>query len=151
MLRDASGMITNYFCVIWDGGEAPHLDVWPGDSKHQTFWEFATLLLVLLTWSDHFVKESVAILGDNTAALSLALSMKGRGHLLAISREISWRRARRGWAFEVGHIPSEHNCVADALSRVSDPSGVPWPAKALGVAVYSKPPRLADVWLACPS
>ena len=151
VLRNSDGWIECYFNTVWDGTEAPHLEVWPGDPKHQTFWEFATLFLALLAWSDLFSKQTVAILGDNTGALQLALSLKGRGRLLAISREIAWRRARRRWQFEVGHLPSEHNSVADALSRANDPDGVPWPAHALSRATYSKPPRLADIWLARPA
>ena len=151
VLKDGNNIVTHYFYVVWCGDEAPHLEVHPGDPKHQTFWEFATLLLCLLTWSDWFVHSSVAILGDNIGALNLALSLKGRGHLLAISREIAWRRARRKWLFEVGHLPSENNTIADALSRVNDPTGVPWPSEALGGADFSKPPRLADVWMARPT
>ena len=151
ILKDGNGIITHYFNVVWCGDEAAHLDIQPHDSKHQTFWEFATLLLCLLTWSDWFVNETVTLLGDNIGALNLALSLKGRGHLLAVSREIAWRRARRRWNFVVGHLPSENNSVADALSRANDPAGVPWPSEALGGADFSKPPRLADVWLARPA
>ena len=132
------------------GDEAPHLSVTPNDPKHQSFWEFATLLLVLLVWADRFTEMVLDILGDNTAALSNALSLRGRGPMLAVAREISWRRARRSWSFRVGHLPSENNNVADALSRVADPKGKGWPSVALGAAAEAKPPRLRDLWLARP-
>ena len=120
-------------------------------TKHQTFWEFATLLLSLLTWGNKFVTESVMVVGDNTGALNNALSLKGKGELIAIARELSWRQAKRGWLFSVGHLPSEFNVVADALSRQADPKGCKWPTLALASATHVAPPRLASIWLARPS
>ena len=94
--------------------------------------------------------ERVAVLGDNTAALSSALALKGKGVMLAVARELSWRQSRRKWSFDVGHLPAEHNVVSDALSRTTDPKGCSWPALALAAATYAAPPRLKDLWLARP-
>ena len=98
-----------------------------------------------------FVDESVTIFGDYTAALSGALSLKGKGPPLAVAREIAWRQARRGWKFETSHLPSEHNQVADALSRTADPKGKAWPSLALSGARAVTPMKLRDLWLARPS
>ena len=97
------------------------MDISPGESRHQTFWEMLTLVLSLMTWGDHFVTEAVAILGDNTGSQSNALALKGRGPLLQLARELAWRKAQRRWCFDVGHLPSEHNVEADALSRLFTP------------------------------
>ena len=137
--------------VLWLGDEAPHLSVVPALPRHQSFWEFSTLLLSLMVWGDRFTEEALDISGDNTSALSNALSLKGRGAMLAVAREISWRKARRSWNFRVGHLPSEHNGVADALSRAGDPKGKGWPSQALSVAREVKPPKLRDLWLARPA
>ena len=150
MLRDGAGMVTEYFSVIWLGDEADHLGVVPSDPSWQTFWEFATLLLCLCTWGDRFTSETLTIYGDNTAALDLALSYKGTGAMAAVSRELSWRQARRGWSFCVAHLPAEHNTAADSLSRVADPKGTTWPAVALASAEVATPPKLKDLWLAVP-
>lgn len=150
VLKNNEDFVLEYICVVWSEDDAPHLGVWPGDSKHQTFFEFLTLLLALMVWGDNFVDVSVPILGDNTGALSAALSLKGRGTLMAVARELSWRKARHRWTFEVGHLPSEHNVVSDALSRAADPAGVPWPAWALGSATARKCPKISDVWKALP-
>ena len=151
VLRAPGGDIDQYFTVVWQGNEAPHLNIIPGETRFQTFWEFATLFLALLVWADFFVDTSLAVLGDNTGALTNALQLKGRGPLLAIAREISWRKARRSWAFEVGHLPSEHNSIADALSRIADPKETKgWPSKALAAARAVTPPRLSEVWRAVP-
>ena len=91
------------------------------------------------------------MLGDNVGALSSAISLAGRGSLLAVSRELSWRKARRNWSYEVGHLPSEFNVVADSLSRIADPAGVPWPAEALSSAEMKKCPKVADIWRAAPA
>ena len=108
------------------------------------------MLLALCTWGDGFVDTTVAVLGDNTGALQNALALRGRGALLHVARELSWRQARRRWSFEVGHLPSEFNVVADALSRTSDPKGHAWPSEALAASVFRAPPKLRKLWLASP-
>ena len=148
--RDSSTRVVEYFSILWSDEDAVHVGVAPNDCRHQTFWEFLTLLLTLVTWGDQFTEESVLVLGDNTGALSDALSLKGRGPLIAIARELSWRQARRKWKFTVGHLPSEYNVVSDALSRVADPKGCEWPSLALASAVYRAPPKVRDLWLAHP-
>jgi hypothetical protein len=151
ILKSPNGTIVQYFSVVWSGDEAPHLPIWTHDCKHQTFWEFCTLLLTLVVWGDKYTDHSLHLLGDNTGSLQNALDLKGRGPLLAVAREISWRQARRKWSFTVGHIPSEHNDVADALSRVADPAGAHgWPRAALAGADAVTPPKLHSLWLAAP-
>ena len=143
-------VVREYFSVVWYGHEAPHLKVVPYDPAHQTFWEFAMLLLSLCVWADRFTDSSIAILGDNKAALTNALKLQGRGPLQAIARELSWRKERRRWSFSVGHLPSEFNEVTDALSRITDPKGAAFPSHALASAVPVSPPRLQDLWMAEP-
>ena len=135
LLRDGDGRVMEYFAVVWYGDEAPHLKVVPNDTCFQSFWKLSTLL-ALCTWGDRFVHEKVAVLGDTTAALSSALALKGRGPMLAVARELSWRQARRKWAFDVAHLPSEYNVVADALSRTADPKGCAWPARAVATDLH---------------
>ena len=108
------------------------------------------VLLVLCTWGDDFREHSVDLFGDNVAALDLALTLRGRGALTAIARELSWRQARRQWRYRVAHLPAEHNLIADSLSRVADPKGVAYPSAALGAASFRAPPKLKDLWLARP-
>ena len=108
-------------------------------------------LLVLMVWADDFFPLGMPILGDNTGALQAGLDLKGRGVLLAVAREISWRKARRRWSFQVGHLPSEHNTVSYALSRVADPSPPSWPASCLASSTWVTAPRLRDLWRALPS
>ena len=93
VLRDGHGVVVEYFAVVWYGDEAPQLGVVPNDSRHQTFWEFATLLLSLCVWGDRFTEETVAVLGDNTAALTCALSLA-----FSFSRSSALARMRSRWA-----------------------------------------------------
>ena len=134
-----------YFYKKWQTDAVKHLGVWTDDPKHQTFWEFLMVLLVLVRWGCHFVHEEVAILGDNTAALQSLLNLKGKGAMMAIAREVAWRRARERWAFVVGHLPSEHNVVADALSRRYGPDPVPIPS-CLHNATEVTSPSVRLVW-----
>jgi len=137
----------DYVVLEWDLSMVPGLNVTPGLPKHQTFWEFLMVLVSLLCWADGFPNEQLQILGDNTGALQTVLDMKGRGPMLAISRELSWRKARRKWEFRVGHLPSEHNGVADQLSRMAGPDAQPLP-HALRSAVRLPTPDLSRVWVA---
>jgi len=152
VLRNSEKQVKEYFSVIWCDEDALHLDVVKADTRFQSFWEFTTLFLALVTWGDWFVDAPVLIVGDNTAALTDSLSLGGKGVMQAVSREISWRVARRRWKYMVGHLPAEHNLVADALSRQADPkSSRPlWPDAALASADFVSPPRLRDLWLARP-
>ena len=63
------------------------------------------------------------MLGDNLAALGGALSFKGANELNRITREMAWRKVRGGWHYACGHLPAEHNEVADSLSRLAAPPG----------------------------
>ena len=85
------------------------------------------MLLSLIVWKDFAVTTTLFILGDNIAALQDAISLKGKGMMLVIAREIAWRQAKWPLHFDCMHLPKEHNVVADALSRRSaqPPQGLP--------------------------
>ena len=118
------------------------------DPKYQTFWEFLTLFLALMVWGSSFTRQSAAVVGDNTGSLTSALKLKAKGCMAAIARELSWRRERLGWQFEVGHLPSELNVVPDALSRQYESKPAPWPTAALRGAIESPKPDFARRWQA---
>ena len=89
---------------------------------------------------------SLQVVGDNTGALNAALHLKGSGPMLAISRELAWRKARRRWSYVLGHISTEDNGVPDALSRLQDPSPSVFPTAALRGAECMVCPALHDLW-----
>ena len=64
-----------------------------------------------------------------------------------LSQELSWRRARNRWAFTLGHIPSESNKWADALSRLPRGASIP---TALNQALRLPPLSLAKFWATLP-
>ena len=136
--------VYEYFAVGWSSSTAAALGVVPGLPKYQTFWEFFTLLLALILWADNFKNHQLAVVGDNTGALISALQLKGKGILAAVAREVAWRRERFGWSFAVGHVPSELNIVADALSRQHEREAPPFPQEALSEA-KARTPDLAGV------
>ena len=92
-----------------------------GKPDGQTAWEYYCLFLVLMVFGTSSKDTGLVILGDNLASLNLALSLKGGRFLGRVSREIGWRRVRLGWRYLCGHLPSELNTAADALSRLSVP------------------------------
>ena len=118
------------YCVCtWQTQDAAHLGVAIGDPAFQTFWELLTVALALCQWSRSFTTTALAILNDNVSALQSALDMKGKGPLVMVAREIAWRRANYGWAYEVAHLPSEQNALADDLSRLHAPDKASLPAQ----------------------
>ena len=116
-----------------------------GDSAFQIFWELLTLALCLCRWCP--IKDGLLFCGDNTASLNMAIAMKGTGLHGAVTREIAWRVARHRWSYAVAHLPSEHNKLADRLSRLRDPS-LPvltqLPAALTGAAEVQV--SVADIW-----
>ena len=138
---------TEFVEVRWRMSMVPDLDVEIGAPRSQTFWESLMLMICLLVWAGDFEGKTLRLAGDNTGSLQNALALRGRGPLLAVAREITWRRARLKWSFSVAHLPSEHNTVADALSRRGGPLPQPRPA-CLRDALQRKVPDLGSVWLA---
>ena len=92
------------------------------------------------------VYKGIAFLGDNVAALQIAVSGKAKGELGAFARELFLRRARQDWQFSVGHLPAEHNEVADYLSRLSQPGAPTAPLPELSGAAEVPIPDLASIW-----
>ena len=103
------------------------------------------LFLVLLRYAPLY--PGIAIVGDNTASLQVALSGKAKGPLGALAREIFLRKAREDWRYQVGHLPSEHNTVADYLSRLAQPGAPTAPLAELGGAAEVPIPDLAGLWV----
>jgi len=138
---------TEFWELTWTPAMVAKFDVQLGAPRSQTFFESLALLACLLIWADDFRGSTLRLVGDNTGSLQNALALRGRGPLLAIARELAWRKARFGWKFSVSHLPSEHNGVADALSRRSGPDPLPRPA-CLSTARRRDAPDLSLIWVA---
>ena len=90
--------------------------------------------------------EGLAFLGDNTAALQLAISDRAQGEMGALARELFLWRTRCDWKYSVGHLPSEHNTIADALSRLHEPGHACQFPEALTGCAEVQPITLANLW-----
>ena len=118
VLRKGSDPVS-YFSTVWDDAVLELLEAEAGDSRFQSLWEFVTLLLALITWREYSRKQVLFLLGDNIGALQDAISLRGKGAMNVVAREISWRRAKWPMHFDCAHLPKEHNVDADALSRLA--------------------------------
>ena len=98
-----------------------------------------------MLWGKDFVQEALAVVTDNTAALQQTLDLKGRGPMLEVALELSWRKARARLQFTPDHLPTEQNKLADALSRLSAPGNAVIP-KELAKAVEREAPDPAKFW-----
>ena len=132
-----------WFALQWEASDASHLKAVPGDCSWQSFYEMCTLVIALTLWANS--TDNTATLGDSMVALQNAMKLKGSTALMAVARELAWRKAKHGWLFTAGHLPAEANVVADALSRLSgpDPQAVP---RVLGKARYRQVPPLRALW-----
>jgi len=141
---------SEYLMFSWTPSLASFLGTEVGSPDGQTTWEYLVVFLSLLCWGTRCREEGLAVMGDNMAALSGAISLKGRGQLTKITREISWRKCRYGWRYCTGHLPAELNTMADALSRVTAPQGAD--QKSFPHELEGKPrcpvPDVSTWWLA---
>ena len=138
-----------YFAVAWDADLLKRFDASLGDPAWQSLWEFYTLLLCLLCWGRHATDQRLTLHGDNVGALQAALSLKGRGSMLAVARELSWRTIRFGWCFDTEHLPSEQNDLADPLSRLAAVPPAPFPQQLRNARAREvHPPPGPEIWLA---
>ena len=141
-------MPTEFFHCEWVADDFLPEIVLVGEPSFQTFFELVALLLTCCLWAAPSVDHSLAILGDNVAALQMALSLKGRGPNLRVARELAWRRARLQWNLEVGHLPAESNLISDAFCRqaASCTEKIPFPARALGSAKQVQCHKISELW-----
>ena len=102
------------------------------------------LFLALLRYAELF--PGISVVGDNTASLQIALSGKAKKEIGALARELFLRKARGDWKFQVGHLPSEANGVADYLSRLSQPGAPTTPLSELEGAAEVPVPDLSSIW-----
>ena len=117
------------FILHWTPSLCEGLQVKRGDSKHLPFFEALTALAAICTWCGPGRLQSAAVVGDNLAALTATIAFRGRGDLGRVTRELSLRQARWGLRLAVGHLPSELNTWADALSRQFGPQPPAIPAE----------------------
>jgi len=148
LVLHVGGKPVEYAEVRWRRRDAKKLKTSIGSPDGQTTWEYVVVLLGLLIWGSEHRETGLALLGDNLAALGGALSMKGRGSLSTVTRELAWRRVRFAWRYAAGHLPSEHNVLADALSRLHCPAGSErkeFPPQLLSLKRRAAP-ELREIW-----
>ena len=110
-----------YFTCAWRPGDFGDRDVHVGSSASQTYFEVLVLVLAIELWGRTL--RPTVVLGDNLPALQEALTLKGRGLQGELAQALSVLVVSRSLAITVGHLPTEANTAADALSRLAEPRG----------------------------
>ena len=118
-----------WIAVDWTDRWCRQLQVERGQSAYLSFFEALTALSAVSLWCPTGGRSTIAVVGDNIAALTVAVSRRGRGDLGRICRELALLQARRGLTIAVGHIATKLNTWADALSRLSAPEPAEVPAE----------------------
>ena len=142
------GSPVEWWSVRWDPDMVRPISsrITTGDEAWQSFWELLALALAVDAWAIPFTP--LAIIGDNTGALEIAINGGGKTPpMLALSREIAWRRARRNLLLGGGHLPTEANTLADALSRLCAAHAKQLPQELANVPQRTTPDVLA-FWVA---
>ena len=68
-------------------------------------------------------EDDLAIRGDNKAALSIAAKLKVAKNSSLIGKEMAWIYTQAAFHPRyVQHVPGVTNVLADALSRITDPT-----------------------------
>ena len=111
--------------TLWGKPLCDRLQVRSGDSGCLSCFEAVVALSALEKWCCQGLLRDLALVGDNLAALSVAVSLRGKGDLAQVCREVSIRQGWFSLHLAVGHLPTELNDWADALSRL----GAPTPAE----------------------
>ena len=132
------------FACTWDQADFAGREVWVGEPASQTFFEVLALTLAVELWCG--AGQPTAILGDNTAALQEALTLKGKGAVGDLAQVLAVLRCSRTLALTVGHLPTEANDAADALSRQCDIPRPAWPFTPSQGVVRDAPLRPTDLW-----
>ena len=85
------------------------------------------------------------------AALQEAIDLRGRGLHADLAQALAILRSTRSLTLAVGHLPSEANTAADALSRQAGPTGEAkaWPFTAETAVSIDRPlkPQALRAWL----
>ena len=143
------GAPKEYTQVAWTPAVAKKFGVAIGRPEGQTAWEYLMMFLALVVWADSFRHCGLIVLGDNLAALAGILNLRGRRAITVVTRELAWRRVRFAWRYAAGHLPAEHNLLADALSRLDAPAGSEhkvFPAELLDVT-RRPAPAFDELWV----
>ena len=114
------------FSCRWNQDDFSGLDVEVGSPASQTFFEICAAVLGIELWCGS--STPTVLLGDNTGTLQELLDLKGAGVHGMLAQSLAVLRCARTLTLAVGHLPSESNVLADALSRQADPNEHhPWP------------------------
>ena len=114
-----------------------------GEAASQTFFEIVAALLAIELWCTS--ATPTAVLGDNTAALQEIVDMKGAAAHAPLAQALAILRCSRSLDLTVGHLPSESNVLADALSRLTSPDPPAWPF-ADGTIIVDTPLCPSTLW-----
>ena len=101
-----------------------------GESKHMALWESLCLLIAARTWLSRFPLGAVIrVKADNISALYMISKGKAKSSdLAAVAREMAFDQAIGLYEFTLlQHINTKANVLADALSRLHDPSPSTFP------------------------
>ena len=138
-----------WIATEWSDDLCAELRAERGQSAFLSFFEACTVLAAVALWCQPGQRTTVAVVGDNVAALTVAVSRRGRGDLGRLCRELALVQAHRSLTIAVGHLASELNTWADTLSRLSAPGAAEIPPELLSVPRKAWP-GTADLFRICP-
>ena len=145
-----NGVAHSYTHFLWNDHSLAILRAERGSCEGQTAFEFFTLFMCTVAFSEVLSESGARIRGDNLGALNVALDLTSTSPAMnTIAREIAWRRIVHRWQYYLKHLPAKLNDEADALSRLQAVPRRDFPTEALQAACFIEPPAQDDrLWRA---
>ena len=145
-------VIIGYFAVEINQFELMIFKCNIGDAAGQQIWEALAILIGLRLFKKEWQlnRATLEVRADNVAALSMVMTMKAKGGLNLVARELALDLADGSFRPNLAkHIPGICNTCADSLSRKFCPNVVfKLPECLNDVAEYKTPPRNATYYRA---
>ena len=125
---DSSSNPERYMSVTWTTDDEHLLKATRGDPASQAIWEAYAMLLAIITWIPHFPlgRCKLQLRGDALGVLQAVLARRAK--CPQINRIIAETQLALGstmYDLFASHIWSEHNDIADDLSRLNEGASVP--------------------------
>ena len=112
-----------YLAVSWDKQDELNAAASIGSSAGQARWEFYMMLVAICTWQRVVFKSRgvLRIMGDALGIMHNAIKFNSKDPVINLMcMEVALLFAPVGAELEAVHLWSEHNDLADALSRLQE-------------------------------
>ena len=128
MCGDSAVLRERYLTATWTSEDEKLLDARCGDPASQAIWEAYAMVLALATWAPYLPNGrcKLQLRGDAQGVLQSVLARRAKcPQINKIIAETQLILGATMYDLYAAHVWSEHNDVADSLSRLNEGATVP--------------------------